>query len=354
MLTADACKATRVTRMALGCGEMIAIFLGAGFSAPADVPLASQLFDARPDVDGVTRERLVDRVLRRWNQWKDTNGRSPEEYLADLQEGAGEAWEDAQWYVGLVIALAMGRVELVGTNLKITRHNLNRTTGVQAHEDFWNTIFRRTEDISVVTTNYDILPERGIRHERRPRVPRPGFHYGWGPEPLSGGGYPSYSHIQKISAAGTVPIYKLHGSVSWSYHKGQLVRYHDCRPAIQGKAAIVAPVTAKALPTYLESVWTNAGSALSSSHTWLVVGYSLPEYDALVRKLLRDSARDNLVVHVFDPDPAVKQRFQSLLGDCTTVVPHEGLPNGIGDLPDILGDHCSTQPNKEHAADGAS
>jgi len=316
---------------------MISIILGAGFSAPANVPLASQLFDAKPDVDRVTRQRLVDRVLQRWNEWRRANSRSPEEYLADLQEGAGGAWRDAQWYVGLVIALSMGRVEFVGMKPTITRHNLNRTTGVQAHEAFWTAIFRRTEDVSVLTTNYDILPERGIRHTRRPRVPRPGFHYGWGPEPLAGGGYPSYSHIQKISAAGTVPIYKLHGSVSWSYRNGQLVRYHDCRPAIRGDAAIVAPVTAKALPTYLEFVWVNARAALSSSHTWLVVGYSLPAYDALVRGLLSDSARDNLVVHVFDPDPGVAERFQSLL-EGRIIVPHRGLLEGLGDLEDVLRD----------------
>jgi hypothetical protein len=313
---------------------MISILLGAGFSAPANVPLASQLFDAEPDVDRITRQHLIDRVLHRWSDWRRENGGSPEEYLANLQQEDGRAWQDAQWYVGLVIALAMGRVELVGMKPTITRHNLNRTTGVAAHEAFWTTIFRRTDDISVLTTNYDILTERGIRHTRRPRVPRPGFHYGWGPEPLAGG-YPSYSHIQKISADGTVPIYKLHGSISWSCRNGQLVRYHDCRPAIRGDAAIVAPVTAKALPTYLESVWTNARSGLTSSDTWLVVGYSLPAYDALVRGLLSDSARENLVVHVFDPDPSAAGRFQSLLGG-RTVLAHPGLPEGFGDLEEVL------------------
>lgn len=324
---------------------MISIFLGAGFSAPANVPLASQLFDAKPDVDAVSRERLVDRVLQRWNNWRSATSRSPEEYLGNLQQSGGDAWIDAQRYVGLVIALAMGRVELVGMKTTITRHNLNRTTGVQAHEAFWTAIFRKTEVVSVLTTNYDVLPERGIRHTHRPRVPRPGFHYGWGPEPLAGGGYPSYSHIRKISATGTVPIYKLHGSVSWSYRDGQLVRYYDCRPAIRGDAAIVAPVTAKALPTYLESVWENASTALGSSHTWLVVGYSLPAYDSLVRGLLRDSARDNLVVHVFDPDPSVAERFRALLGD-RTVLPHRGLPEGLGDLEDVLSDRSRHEPNR--------
>ncbi len=316
--------------------EMTAIFLGAGFSAPANVPLASQLFDAEPDVDRVTRQRLVDRVLHRWRHWRREHSGSPEEYLAELQETSGGAWSDAQWYVALVIALRVGRVELVGSKPTITRHNLNRTTGVPTHEEFWTAVFKKTQTVSVLTTNYDILPERGIRHMPRPRVPRPGFNYGWGPEPLAGGGYPSYSHIQKISVVGTVPIYKLHGSISWSHRNDELVRYHDCRPAIRGDAAVVAPVVAKSLPAYLEPVWANARRALLSSHTWLIVGYSLPAYDGLVRGLLQESAPDDVVVHVFDPDPGVAGRFRSLLEGCT-VVSHGGLPDGIADLDEVLG-----------------
>ncbi|TXI24808.1 MAG: hypothetical protein E6Q61_03995 [Nitrosomonas sp.] len=314
---------------------MISIFLGAGFSAPANVPLASQLFDVKPEVDRISRDRLVDRVLQGWNSQQRATSYSPEEYLANLEQAGGRAWLDAQWYVGLVIALAMGRVELVGMKPTITRHNLDRTTGVRAHEAFWTAIFRKTQDISVLTTNYDILPERGIRHVPRPRVPRPGFHYGLGPELLAGGGYPSYTHIQKISIAGTVPIYKLHGSVSWSYRNRELVRYHDCRPAIRGDAAIVAPVTTKALPVYLRSVWDSAGAALASSRTWLIVGYSLPLYDSLVRELLKNSVREDLVVHVFDPDLSVAERFRVLLQACN-VYSHPGLSEGLSELDDVL------------------
>ena len=43
---------------------------------------------------------------------------------------------DAQWYVGLVVALAMGRVQYVGLKPTITRHNIDRTTQVPMHEDF--------------------------------------------------------------------------------------------------------------------------------------------------------------------------------------------------------------------------
>lgn len=313
---------------------MLSIFLGAGFSAAAGVPLASQLFDAKPVVDRVTRRALVERVVDRWHRWHARFGGSPEEHLAYLQEGQQPGWKDAQWYVGLVIALATGSVEYVGMRPTITRHNLDRTAD-DAHERFWTMIFRRTSDVAVVTTNYDILPERGLRHKPRPRVPRPGFHYGWGAEELAGGGYPSYTHIQKITINGSVPIYKLHGSVSWSYRNETLVRYHDCRPAIRGDAAIVAPVTSKMLPAYLKPVWQNAERSLAASRCWVIIGYSLPAYDILVRRLFSASARSRPAVHVFDPDEAVAGRFQSLLPGCS-VQPHPGLPRGLCDIEAII------------------
>ncbi|MCH8021342.1 hypothetical protein IH785_15970 [candidate division KSB1 bacterium] len=169
---------------------MIAVFLGAGFSYLGDVPLASQLFNSQPEVDRITRQRLLERVLSDWERWHSKHGGQPEECLAYLQERTGRKWLDAVWHVALVIALEMGRVEYVGMNRTITRHNIDRTTQIEAHEAFWSTFFRRTYDVAVITTNYDILPERGLRHEPRPRVPRPGFHYGNGVEELAGGGYP--------------------------------------------------------------------------------------------------------------------------------------------------------------------
>ncbi len=314
---------------------MIAVFLGSGFSHVAGVPLASDLFGYEPDVDKITRQRLVERVHTAWSQWQEQHGGQPEEYLAFLQEAGGPSWVNAVWYVSLVIALEMGTVEFVGMNRTITRHNINRTTQVEALEQFWSDIFRQTIDVGVVTTNYDILPERGLRHEPRPRVPRPGFHYGNGTEQLAGGGYPSYAHIQKISVSGTVPLLKLHGSVSWSIRDGQLVHYHDCRPAIRGDAAIVAPVTTKTLPKYLASTWDYAAQVLSSAQTWIVVGYSLPEYDHLVRDLLSHNSHHGPGVHIFDPNQEVASRYRDLL-PTSTVEWHPGFPEGVADVPKVV------------------
>src|SRR5437764_4116425 len=166
---------------------MITLFAGAGFSYLAGVPLASQLFDSEPEVDRVSRQRLVERVVQRWLKWKATENGTPEEYLAHLEKHTGKEWLDAVWFVGLRIALEMGKVEMVGMQPTVARHNIDRTTGVTSHENFWRALFRLSDDVAVITTNYDILCERGLRIKPRPRIRRPGFNYGSGREMLAGG-----------------------------------------------------------------------------------------------------------------------------------------------------------------------
>lgn len=211
--------------------------------------------------------------------------------------------------MGLIITIAIGQLRYVGGQLAIVSHNLNRTTGKAVYEEFWSEVFTRTSDVAVITTNYDVLPERGLRFQPRPRKHRPGFHYGNGPEELSGSGYPSFSHIQRIKISGAVPLFKLHGSISWSLEQGNLIKYFDCRPAIRGDAAIVAPVTNKTIPSFLHSTWQQAGDALAHSEKWLIVGYSLPEYDQAVRQLFKNKSAHRPSIHIFDPNKDIAHRF---------------------------------------------
>jgi hypothetical protein len=315
-------------------GSLISVFLGAGFSILGAVPLASQLFAEEPKVDGVTRERLVERVLCRWRKWHARTKGTPEQYLAELEAAGGQAWHDAVWYVSLVIALRMGKVDSVGGRLKIIKHNLDRTSGVQPHERFWDSVFSATKDVAVITTNYDILAERGMRNAPRKRIPRPGFNYGSGNEELLGGGYPSYAHIQRVSVSGTVPLLKLHGSVSWALGT-TLRKYHDCRPSIKGEAAIIAPVTDKCVPQLFSAIWAQAAQALSKSERWIVVGYSFPDYDVAVNKLFASNSAHRPTVNLFNPDPAIASRVRLLLPQCD-ICAHPGLPAGLEVLGTIL------------------
>ena len=185
----------------------------------------------------------------------------------------------------------------------------------------------------MVTTNFDILAERGLRHIPRPGVKRPGFHYGFGKEIQEGGGYPSYSHIREVAAAGNVPLLKLHGSVSWSVSDGVLVKYFDCRPAIRGDPAIVAPIIEKTVPDYLVPAWKAARKHVANARTWIVVGYSLPVYDKAIRSLFREASGSETTIHVFDPDQTVASRFRDLT---CNVYAHPGLPDGLDELHDVL------------------
>jgi hypothetical protein len=226
---------------------MLSIFLGAGFSGPAGLPLASGLFNVQPKVDRITRQNLVERVLAGWNEWKQQTNGGAEQYLAY----------------------------------------------------------------------------------------RPGFPYGNGPEDLSGSGYPSFVHIQRIKISGAVPLFKLHGSISWSLEQGNLIKYFDCRPAIRGDAAIVAPVTNKTIPSFLHSTWQQAGDALAHSEKWLIVGYNLPEYDQAVRQLFKNKSTHRPSIHIFDPNKDIAHRFQTLLPRCC-ISWHPGLPTGLTHLHGIL------------------
>jgi len=306
------------------------IFLGAGFSSVAGVPLAAELFREEPEVDRITRQRLVRAVQARWLSWHKRTGGAPEEYLAQLEAEGGAPWHEAVWYASLVIALRMGELQPIGfqRQLTVTKQNLDRKS-VPIHEEFWTGVFTRTIPVAVITTNYDILAERGIRHMPRPLVARPGFNYGAGDQYLAGGGYPSYSHIQRIAVSGSVPLLKLHGSVSWAERADTLVQFHDCRPAIRGDAVIVAPVRGKRPPSLLEPIWLAARRALSHAERVVVVGYSLPEYDDQVIELLRTSPR-TCRFHIFDPAPNLAERYENILGRAT--VQHRGLPDAIGEL----------------------
>ncbi len=314
---------------------MITIFLGAGFSRIAGIPLASQLFEERPNVDKITRKKLVAQVVSSWENWYNQTKGTSEQFLAYLEKQGSTEWRQAVWYVALAITIPLASVEYVGAIPTIIRHNINRTTNDATHENFWTTIFKKTEDVTVITTNYDILAERGLRHEPRPRIHRPGFNYGCGEENLIGGGYPSYTHIRPIRISGKVPLIKLHGSISWAVKNGKLIHYHDCRPAIRGDAAILAPITEKEPPSFLQTQWDQASKALSASNKWIIVGYSLPFYDLAIQKLFLDNSNHKPEIHLFDPNNNVAKSFAKLLPDLL-IKEHEGLPNGISELDSML------------------
>lgn len=314
---------------------MTVIFLGAGFSFLGGVPLASQLFNEKPNVDTISREKLIERVRDGWHRWHKRTQGTPEEYLAHLESWGGKQWRDAVWYVALVVTLGMRGVRVTGRRQVVTNHTISLANRVAEQEDFWSTLFRITADVCILTTNYDILAERSLRLKSKPRLPRPGFNYGDGSEQLLGGSHPGVFHSPPPRAEGTVPILKLHGSVSWSLGKSGIEYYHDCRPSVRGNPAIIAPANEKQVPSPFRAVWAKAAAALAASKVWIIVGYSFPQYDEAINELFRSNALHKPRVHILNPDTDVAGRLSNILPNVDVRL-HPGLPEATSDIPEIL------------------
>ena len=315
--------------------SMISVFLGAGFSAVGGVPLASQLFDRRPQADIISRQNLIERVLDGWDRWYSQTCGTPEQYLAHLESNIGPQWRDAVWYIALAITLETPRVGIRGVvKVYVSHHALSLKSGIDVHESFWTTIFSQTTNVAVLTTNYDILAERELRLRPRSRPPRPGFHYGNGAEQLQGVS-PGILRNPRPKIEGAVPLLKLHGSVSWTIRNNGLEHYHDCRPAIRGDAAIIAPVIEKSIPSAFRPIWNNAEAMLGGSNIWIIVGYSFPHYDEAINELFRSNASHRPRVHILDPDPNVVRRVKLILPN-SDIHSHDGLPNALHELPAML------------------
>jgi hypothetical protein len=131
-------------------------------------------------------------------------------------------------------------------------------------------------------------------------------------------------------------VYKLHGSLNWGLRKGVLSLYQDSRPAFRhgGDTQIVPPIFEKEAPSWLAEVWNEARQALASCSTWIVCGYSMPNYDRSIIQLFIDAAKNGILTEIILLDP----NSQMLLERWNVIVPgtkvraFPGLPEGLTSL----------------------
>jgi len=210
------------------------------------------------------------------------------------------------------------------------------------HTAFWRAVTERAGHVAAITTNYDILIERGLRHRPMTRVFGPGCFYGGIPRPqlLRGTQLPWASQGRHVELEGAVPVYKLHGSLNWSRAGDGLELFQDLRPAFRGggDAAIIPPVPEKEVPLWLRPVWSSGEEELAKAADWIVCGYSLPSYDGAIANLLRRAAHAGNLrrILVLDPNASEVCRRYSATIQNVQVVALDGLPEGIGKLHDLI------------------
>jgi sugar/nucleoside kinase (ribokinase family) len=123
---------------------------------------------------------------------------------------------------------------------------------------------------------------------------------------------------------------------------GEIKLFQDLRPALRhgNEAAIVPPLAEKETPDWLKPVWHVAERLLSQADTWIVCGYSLPNYDIAINDLLRSTAKSNLRhLYILDPySEPLRKKYASIAPDAD-VVCLSGLPKGTEELALLLRDN---------------
>jgi hypothetical protein len=325
----------------------VACFLGAGYSLSARVPLAKDLFKANyPLALSQRSERRFLVLCEHYKNWQQQySSRHSEEYPSALYAetlSAAPPWNWAVEYISAVIASAGTPPGSLNRNPRYS-NRVNRPSRCEIHQRFWSVVLGYADDVAVLTTNYDLLIERTLRHRPMRRPFSPGCFYGGIPRPqmLKGAAQPFsvFAPDRLIEMSGAIPIYKLHGSLNWSLSADSLVMYQDARPAFRngGTAAIVPPVPEKRVVAWLRAVWRESELALQNSKVWIVCGYSAPPYDTEVLRLLRaGSAGRCRQIYILSPDStSLRQRWSDLVPRAN-VVALQGLPEGVGELADGL------------------
>ena len=288
-----------------------AVILGAGWSVPAGLPLASALFDGDLQVGSLAAYRRISRVQAAYETWAERQADPKAEIF--LRECYESQWYPVPWphvveYVQARLASPIYGDSRSRTNLRYGQRVINRTYCRQ-HENFWLDLLQRVELSGVITTNYDLLAERSLRHRAMKRPPLPGFYYAGLPKPQTTLGQSQPWTVQdrrdRTTLTGTIPLAKLHGSLNWAIEDGKpIIIYQDTRAAFRrgGTATIVPPIPEKQPPALLTPVWDAAQELLTDADVWIVVGYSLPEYDRGIRDLFNRSAGAKLrILELRDP-----------------------------------------------------
>jgi hypothetical protein len=291
----------------------VAVFAGAGFSKLWGLPLACEIIDDRitlGNFPGKWQQALIRRVQTSWLAMAPLHGGSIDEFGRLLQRSTetqsfGLSFQDYTSFLALRLSSEHWSVGRAHETKWGTGDHVRKQRAIPAG---YSHLLRALKTVSVlgfVTTNYDLVIEKLLGPRKSGRLG--GFCYLQQGEELKGRHAVSSKWTYGPAVVnGSVPLLKLNGSLNWAVAKdGTFVKYIDARPSRgrRYRPLLVPPATGQ-INNYLEPVWARAGEVLTEANIWLVCGYSLPEYDHAVRKLLKAASAGRLAtVIVLDKTP---------------------------------------------------
>lgn len=188
------------------------------------------------------------------------------------------------------------------------------------HRSFVSGVVKMSDNLpTFVSLNYDIVLDKAIRAT------------GYGSE------YGFYgNHSDHLESWGKIPLYKLHGSLNWSFCPlcGEISE-HDEKVAHflfkesnnitclncggeNSQAIIIAPTLYKSYKiSRLQNIWDSAGWAISRSDRLVIIGYSLAPADtsiiATVKRALNAPDKEREIV-VINPNEHACNRYRQIFG----------------------------------------
>lgn len=304
-----------------GLQPKLAVFLGAGFSMAWGLPLASEVMNpiAQAAFPGRWQRELLNRVQSAWQTAQSkTPDISVDEFSRHIQRANGLyglSVRDFTTFLALRLSKSHWQVGRARETKWGTGDHVRKQRDIPKPYGELVRGLRNSELTGVITTNYDIVVEKLLGPMPSGRLG--GFRYGVDDETLIGRHAVSSQYTYgPVKVSGKVPLLKLHGSLNWELQEDlKLVKYIDTRPSRgQRYTPLVLPPGDSEAQRLLDSTWKNAEQALRDGIIWLICGYSLPEYDEDIKKLLKDSASDGQRIVIMDPNyELISEKFRSIL-----------------------------------------
>jgi len=274
---------------------MLAVLLGAGFSKwAAGLPLASELFDFQLNPFGIRESKKLNQIHELKANWDIANPNAyAEEFISSILSSTNySAKRLILWYIVRRLSEPYIWEEWHSGRRRrhvfmIDEYRKNEKPGVMKTNQFLTRLGLKLSGI--ITPNYDLLIEYALGTK--------GFHYGDKGEQLVGRGpYPVSQWLKPVQLTGTIPLAKLHGSISWDVNG----KYTDGRRGLTGDALIVAPTPEKICPHILLQEWNLSKEILLRAKRILVFGFSFNPYDKAILEHLKEFGGNIKEVVVID------------------------------------------------------
>lgn len=196
--------------------------------------------------------------------------------------------------------------KMIGTFRRVLPELLGETIGSAKCEHHLALARQLTTIDNVVSLNYDCLIDRALCEAAGSRFAAD--RGGYGVEVASGGDH--WKGTAKGRAPkGSITLLKLHGSLNWADNASPL----PLRTSIYNKVpegVIQPPLTNKPVTAEpFRTVWREARRSVRSARRLILIGYSMPIADGLVRSLLWTDLTSNLAeVIIVEPNAETRAR----------------------------------------------